>query len=38
MNAFVKGRCDEGKELENCIYEDLTNKMIPKCAGLFKVV
>jgi len=38
MNAFVKGRCNEGKELENCVYESLSDKMIPLCSGLYKIV
>lgn len=38
MNGFVGGRCNGGKELENCLYEALTDKMVPLCSGLYKVV
>lgn len=38
MNGFMKGRCDMGQDLVNCVYESLSDPMISKCSGENKVV
>jgi len=34
-NSFISGRCMDGSNPENCVYEMATSKGATSCSGLF---